>query len=758
MIPKEGQSVPVRFEVVKIRHRNDANGYTIFQAKFIEYPSTYLPTSEIVIIGNFPSILVEDEFEGVGSWKNNNIFGYNFMLEQAKRVVPQTEKGIQEFLKRCAKGIGAKTAEKIVKTFGIQTISIIEKDWKNLLKVQGMGEKRAKAIHEKLVVHKRFEEIALYVLSQGASYNTAIRIYESFGETAVMRIKENPYILCTIPKIGFAEADRFGKAERISFSHIERVKNGILTFLELNTKNRGNLYTEKQDLINRINKFLLDYGAFKTEKNVERITSNRVEEALKILKDEEKIVIEKEGNGTECIYLKSYHVIENQIVRHLKKLIEEPKPPIAMTAQIQEFIDNYESTHGFKLAEKQKEAVFMSIQSGMSILTGGPGTGKTQTINTIIQCIKTINPQALIHLCAPTGKASKRMTELTGMDAMTIHRTIGLNSFEKDNETSIIQGDFVIIDESSMIDAFVFYKLLESIDDNVRILFVGDYEQLPSVGPGLILRDLINSKKIPTTILNEIFRQARESQIVMNSHKIIKGVKTEDEDGLTFDVAKKDFYFIRRSDKIKAQQGILDSVESFIKNHGYKLQDIQILSPMRKGDLGVWQLNRLMQQKYNPPTSTKKEMKIDEISLLREGDKVIQTTNNYDLEVFNGEVGYVKYIGMNVDGDRIVEVDFDDKTITYDALSVEELELAYVITIHKSQGSEFPIVIMPIHSSQDIMLNKNLVYTAWTRAKQTVVCVGTTSALDNAIEKTDNTLRNSKIKEKIIEQIHPIAS
>ncbi|PLS19777.1 ATP-dependent RecD-like DNA helicase [Bacillus sp. M6-12] len=751
-------NIPVRFEVVKIRHRNEANGYTILQAKFIDYPSTYLPTSEIVIIGNFPSILVEDEFEGVGSWKSNNVFGYNFVLEQAKRVVPQTEKGIQEFLKRCAKGIGAKTAEKIVKTFGIQTISIIEKDWKNLLKVQGMGEKRAKAIHEKLIVHKRFEEIAMYVLSQGASYNTAIRIYEAFGESAIMRIKENPYVLCTIPKIGFAEADRFGRAERVPFSHVERVKYGILQFLELNTKNRGNLYTEKQYLNERIQKFLLDYGAFKAEKNVEVISPDRVNEALKFLKDEEKIAIEKEKNGTECIYMKSYHITENQIVRHLKKLIEEPKTPIALTSQIDTFIEEYQATKGITLAQRQKEAVYMALRNGMSILTGGPGTGKTQTINTIIQCIKSVKPTAVIHLCAPTGKASKRMTELTGMDAMTIHRTIGLNSFEKENETSVIEGDFVIIDESSMIDAFVFYKLLESIDEDVRILFVGDYEQLPSVGPGLILRDLINSNKIPTTVLNEIFRQARESQIVMNSHKIINGVKTGDEDGLTFDVEKKDFYFVRRSDKIKAQQGILESVESFIKNHGYKLQDIQILSPMRKGDLGVWQLNRLMQQKYNPPTAHKREMKLDEISLLREGDKVIQTTNNYELEVFNGEVGYVKYIGLNADGDQIVEVDFDDKTITYDALSVEELELAYVMTIHKSQGSEFPIVIMPIHASQEIMLNKNLVYTAWTRAKQTVVCVGTTSALDKAIDKNDNTLRNSKIKDKIIEQIQPLAS
>jgi exodeoxyribonuclease V alpha subunit len=749
----EEKSIPVKFEVVKIRHRNDVNGFTIFQAKFTEYPSSFLPTSEIVIMGNFPSIFEEDEFEGIGYWKKHPIYGYGFVLEWAKRIVPQTKKGIQEFLKRCVKGIGNKTAQKIVDYFGLSTISEIEKDWRNLLKVPGLGEKRAKRIYEKLSTHKKYEEVAMYVLSNGCGYRTAIRIYEALGESAIIRIKENPYCLCSIPKIGFPEADKFARNERIPFSHIERVKNGILYFLEVNTKNRGDLYVTKRYLKERIQKFLVDYGAYKNENEIEFIPFNKIEEALNSLKEDDKIVIEIDEDGTECIYLKSYHVIENQIIRHLKRLIEEPKPPIATRKQIEEFIAQYESTHGFRLAQKQKEAVFMALQNGLSILTGGPGTGKTQTINAIIQCIKFVNPTAVIHLCAPTGKASKRMTELTGMEAKTIHRTIGLNGFEKENETKILDGDFLIVDESSMIDAFVFYKLLDSINENMRILFVGDYEQLPSVGPGLILRDLINSNKIPTTVLTEIFRQKRESQIVMNSHKIIKGIKTTDKNGLQFDINKRDFYFIERKDKIKAQQTIIECIERFIHNQGYKLQDIQVLSPMRKGDLGVWQLNRLIQQRFNPPSPNKREIKLDEISVLREGDRVIQTVNNYELGVFNGEVGYVKEIGWNEDGEQIVKVDFEDKTIDYDELSVDELELAYVITIHKSQGSEFPVVIMPIHSSQAIMLNRNLIYTAWTRAKKTVVCVGSKEALDKAVDKTDNTVRNSKIKDKIIQKI-----
>ncbi|WCK57731.1 ATP-dependent RecD-like DNA helicase (plasmid) [Aneurinibacillus sp. Ricciae_BoGa-3] len=758
MIPKEGMDIPVKFEVVKIRKRFDTNGYTIFEAKFTDYPSTFLPTSEIVLAGNFPSIFEEDEFEGVGSWKNHNIYGYGFNLEWAKRLVPQTEKGIQEFLKRCVKGIGNKTAEKIVQHFGLQTISQIEADWKNLLKVPGMGEKRAKKIHEKMASHKKYEDVAMYVLSNGGGYKTALRIYEALGDSAIIRIKENPYSLCSIPKISFPQADKFAKNERIPFHHIERVKQGILYFLENDLKSKGNLYVTKRNLSQEINSFLLHVGAFKDETNHEFISYGKVNEALDMLIEEEKVVIEEDEEGVECIYTKSYHVIENQIVKHLKKLVEESKTPIATTQQIEEFITEYETTHKFPLAEKQKEAVFMALQNGMSILTGGPGTGKTQTINTIIQCIRTIKPTATIHLCAPTGKASKRMTELTGMEAMTIHRTIGLNGFQKENKTTLVQGDFVIIDESSMIDAFVFYKLLEAIDEDVRILFVGDYEQLPSVGAGLILRDLINSKKIPTTVLTEIFRQARESQIVMNSHKIIKGIKTTDKDGLTFDTNKNDFYFIQTQNKLDVQSRIIEMVDRFVQVQGYKLRDIQVLSPMRKGDLGVWRLNRLMQQKFNPPSATKKEWKVNELNFFREGDKVIQTVNNYDLEVFNGEVGYIHSISRNKEGDTIVEVEFDDKTVAYDELSIEEVELAFVITIHKSQGSEFPVVIMPIHSSQEGMLNKNLIYTAWTRAKETVVSIGSKDALDKAIDKTDNTIRFSKIKEKIAKQILPIAS
>ncbi|MDF2879487.1 MAG: hypothetical protein K0R54_44 [Clostridiaceae bacterium] len=746
-------SFNVKFEIKKIRYRNEETGYTVLEGRWISYPYTYLPTSELVMVGFFLSVLEEDEFEGEGYWVNDKTFGCQFKLTNNKRILPQSLKGIKSFLTRFVRGIGNKTADKIVDYYKEDTISKIEESFENLMKIPGIGEKKAKKIHEKISENNRMEDVSIFVLSNGFGYKVATKIYDLYKDGAIIKIKENPYCLSKDKKLGFLIADKFAKNLNLPYDNKERIKEGLNYYLRIATKSKGDLYVYKDKLLHSFPEFLDKYGAYKDEKS-KNISLPLINEALEILITDGEIVIEKDKKYRECVYLKSSHIIENKIVKTLKRIIEEPNLPLCSKDQIQEFINKYEETYGLKLASKQVEAVFMSLQNGLSILTGGPGTGKTQTINTIIQCIKYVKPQALINLSAPTGKASKRMTELTNMDAQTIHRLIKLNGFDVENQLDKIEGDFLIIDESSMIDAYVFFKLLEATDENTRILFVGDYEQLPSVGPGLILRDLINSNKIPTTTLNEIFRQAKESQIVMNSHKIIKGIKTTDKDGLSFDAKKEDFYFIERTDRIKTQKAIIECVKRFVDNGLYSLSDIQILSPMKKGDLGVHNLNRIMQQTFNPPANTKSEMKINETTFFRVGDRVIQTTNNYELTVFNGEVGVVTAIYRDDNDDLKMEVDFDNKIVEYDEFTAEELLLAYVITIHKSQGSEFPIVIMPIHDSQALMLNKNLIYTAWTRAKKTVVVVGSKKVLDNSITVDDNTVRNSKIKEKIIENIN----
>ena len=740
--------IEVSFEVKKIRHRTPETGYTIAEVVFQKYNSTFIPTSEKVVIGNFVSILEGDEFEGVGTWVNDYIYGYGFNLKESKLVLPKSEKGMMDFLQRNIKGLGKKTAENIVNTFGLQTISKAQEDWRHLLKIKGLGQKRAIVIHETLKQHKKMEEIALYIMNHGGTYDTAFKVYEYFGDESVSTIQRDPYQLCRISKVQFLDVDKIAKAENISFNNIERTKAGIEFFLANEASVKGNLYVTYNVIENEINEFLLRFGAYKTLQ--EGISIKQVKEAVDVLKKQEKIATEYNDAGELLVYKKGNFVIEERIISALQERILDDDNAFASTSVINDFLMNYEESRAVRLARKQQESVHMTMSSGLSVLTGGPGTGKTQTINTILECIFAHKKDAIVHLCAPTGIASKRMTQMTGREAQTIHRKIGLNGFDVESSIDKLEGDFLIVDESSMIDAYIFYKLLMSAPPEMRIVFVGDYQQLPSVGPGLILRDLIESHRVPVTILTEIFRQAQESQIVMNSHKLIAGKKTTDIEGIKFDKTKNDFYFIQKSNVLDAQQALLASVERMIKNVGYKLEDIQILAPMRKGDLGVDELNRLMQQRFNPPTATKREVKKGNTSLLRTGDRVIQTVNNYELEVFNGEVGYISYIGMNINGDDVVEVKYGEKVVNYNMMAVNEVDLAYVITIHKSQGSEFPVVIIPIHSSHERMLTRNLIYTAWTRAKKVVVNIGMKSALDKAIDEKDSTIRNSQIREKLL--------
>lgn len=747
------EAVKARFVIKKIRLHNSENGFTIAEAKFTKYESDYLPTIELVVVGNFVSVFEGDEFEGKGKWVNHDVFGYQFHVEFPKRIVPQSRKGIMQFICRHVRGVGKKTAEKIVNKFGEQTLSKIEEDWRNLLEVGGISEKRAKKIYEKLAKYKQFEEIAMFVLSLGGGYKTVLRVYEVFGESAIMKIRENPYVLCSIQKVGFPVADLFAKNMGFSHQHIERIKEAVLYLLDWCSKARGDLYVPQHEIKSVLSKFLHYHGAFKGATEDEyRIEPNNIDKAIEELKKQERIVIEVNDKGEECVYLKNFNFIENRIVALLKRHMEAKKPLNFTNAQIRSFLDWYEKSKGIRLADQQKAAVYMALTNGFSIMTGGPGTGKTQTINAIIQCVKHYKPDAVIHLFAPTGKASKRMSELTGMEAMTIHRGIGLGYEEEQRTFNIVEGDLLVVDETSMMDAYVCYRLLLSVTENTRILFVGDYNQLPSVGPGLILRDFIQSGKIPTTKLTEIFRQknTKESQIVLNAHRVLQGNIYD----ITFDEDKGDFYFIERKNRLDVQRTIITCVERLIKNGGYSLDDIQILSPMKKGDLGVWELNRLMQERFNPRREGIREIKVNETMVFREGDRVIHTVNNKDLNVYNGEVGRIISI-FEDEGKPHVEVEYDEsRQVIYNELNIEEIELVYAKTTHKSQGSEYPVVIMPIHSSQEKMLSKTLIFTGWTRAQEKVIMVGQKSVLYKGLSKDENIVRNSNIKEKIIKEIH----
>ena len=750
------QQIEVVFEVEKIIHRNEQNGYTVVKAKFKSYPDKYSPpTREIIIVFNYlGGVTVEDEFKGIGQWKYTMAYGHQLVLEDIELSMPVSVKGIEEYLKKRLKGVQKKTIEKIVSVYQEETIEKIVEGAHTLVKV-GVRKETARKIHEKIKEDYMVEAIFPFLRSHGVPNKQMIIIYEAFGDNTKRKIIDNPYSICALNKVSFKTADRIANSIGVKFNNLQRVIYGIKYFIDVKMKNQGDLYVLEDTIVKELMDFLKYYGCFDDDK-VTTIPKKIIETAIAELEAMKKIVVTKDEQDRKCVYLSYYHKIENEIVRLLQRIILTPRAKICTNEQIEDFIHKYEAEYNFSFAVRQKEAIYMALESGISILTGGPGTGKTQTINSIIQCIKSIVPWATIELCAPTGRASRRMTELSNISAKTIHRLIGLNGFEEESELVDISADFLIVDESSMIDAYVFYKLLLAVSNNTRIIFVGDYDQLPSVGPGLILRDLINSNRIAVTRLTEIFRQAESSQIVMNSHKIIKGITSIDTNGLTFDVSKGDFYFIEKTEAIKIRETLLKSVNNLIVNKGLTVDEVQVLTVMNNGDLGVDAINKEMQIQFNPPAVDKPEVKTSPTTLLRLGDKVTQTVNNYDLQVFNGDVGRI--IKIEIIQDEVeITVDFMNRTVVYNREYSTELSLAYAITVHKSQGSEFPAIVMPFHSSLNILLNRNTVYTGLTRAKKIAVCVGTIKELDEAIGKTENTVRNSQIKFKLQLAIPEIA-
>lgn len=739
--------IEIVFEVKKIIFRDSETGYTLANVNLISHPRDIeVPTAEPIIAGYFNAIHVKDEFKAIGKWVDTGVNGYRFNVKTSRLVFPETDKGMIEFIVRFAKGVGRVSAKRIVETFKEDTFNVIMNKPEELLKIKGITEKRAESIHKSISQCKDYEDVALFLIPLGFSHSDVVKIYEEFGYGAIDKIKTNPYILYKFNKIEFLVIDKAAERLGLKPNNQERIKEGIIYYINTQMKNRGDLFVYKSDIINKLSLFLQNHGAFKEDLT---LSEDEINLALKSLKANKRIDVD--NNGNKIIYISFYKFVEDEIVRLLNKMINTQLPYLCYKKSIDNFIKDYEKKNNITLADKQKEALYMVASNKISILTGGPGTGKTQTINAVIKLHKSVNTNSIIELAAPTGRAAKRMTELTGMEAKTIHRLIGLNSFKEENsQLNEIDADLLIIDEASMVDAYVFYNLLSAIPEKTRLLIVGDYQQLPSVGPGLILRDLIDSNMIKTTALTEVFRQAQDSQIVTNAHKIIGGNKN-----ISLDIKKGDFYFIDELMVNKINDKILKSIYRLLQL-GYSMDEIQVLSVMNKGDLGVVQLNKNIQRMFNPAKKGKPEVKVGVERAFRLGDKVMQTENNYDLEVFNGEVG--KIIGVKNEPIRELIVDFGDKIITYKNDAIHELTLAYAITVHKSQGSEFDIIIMPIHKSLNILLNRNIIYTAWTRAKKKVVCIGDKEELNRGIDKIDNTIRNSQIKSKLINSVLDMSS
>lgn len=719
--------------VTHIKYRNEKNGYTILTLETDE--------DDVVCVGCFSAVSEGDLLSVTGTYTVHNVYGEQFLMEHYEVQEPENAVAMERYLASGAiKGVGAKLAARIVRRFKEDTFRIMEEEPERLAEVSGISEKSAHAIYEQFVEKRELRHAMLFLQQYGISNTLAVKIYERYKSQMEVVLTENPYRLAEdIDGIGFRIADEIATKVGLRSDSEYRVRAAVFYVLTQAGSN-GHVYLPEEEVLMQTCE-LLELGR------------ETVKRQIDILQLEKKIIV-KDVDGDRLLYGSTAYYTELNTARMLLDLnVSYDLPDSVLETRLVAL----ERREGIELDELQQKAVFETARHGVFVLTGGPGTGKTTTIRTMLEFFEKEGLDIL--LAAPTGRAAKRMTETTGREARTIHRLLELKvsegmgnrmSFER-NEENPLECDLIIIDEMSMVDIYLMHALLKAVPIGTRLVLVGDVNQLPSVGPGNVLRDIIDSGCFSVVTLDKIFRQAQESDIVTNAHKIHAGEE------IRLDNKSKDFFFLQREDLTVIQQSILYLVKEKLPKHlKVKPQEIQVLTPMRKGELGVERLNVLLQEHLNPADPGKKE-KEHAKGVFREGDKVMQIKNNYQTEwetrsrygipmesgtgVFNGDCGTITEI--NFFSERL-SVCFDEGRIAeYPFSQLDELELAYAATIHKSQGSEYPAVVLPLLSGPRLLMNRNLLYTAVTRAKQCVMIVGNAATVWAMIENTDEMKRYS---------------
>lgn len=721
--------------------RNEENGYTVFQFNNED--------GELTCVGKFPYIGDGEFLELEGEYVMHPSYGLQLQVINHKIKEPEDKEAIERYLGSGAiKGIGPALAGKIVAKFGEETFRIMEEEPERLSEIKGISEKKAREICVQVEEKKDLRQAMIYLQKYGISLQLAVKIYQKYGLGIYSVLEENPYRLADdIEGIGFKTADEIASRIGIHTDSDFRIQSGIYYTL-LQSVQDGNVFLEEKVLSAKAAHLL-------------EVEISDVEKYLMDLAMEKKVVLKRDGENVR-VYPSGYYYMEMNTARMLNDLnirYDESEQ------QIRKKIEKLEKKCELELDERQKEAVVEAVKNGIFILTGGPGTGKTTTINAMIRYF--LSEAMDIRLAAPTGRAAKRMTETTGYEAQTIHRLLEVtgNPEEADkggfgrNSDNPLETDVVIIDEMSMVDLPLMHALLAAIPAGTRLILVGDINQLPSVGPGKVLKDMIDSRVFPVMMLTRIFRQAQESDIVVNAHRIHAGEE------IRLDNKSQDFFFLKRQDADVIISVILTLIQKKLPRYvDAKMTDIQVLAPMKKGLLGVERLNQILQKYLNPPSVKKQEKEYGE-KIFRVGDKVMQTKNNYQLEweistkyglvvdkgvgIFNGDIGIVTAIHTY---DETVEVEFDEKRkVKYPFKLLEELELAYAITIHKSQGSEYPAVIIPLLSGPRQLYCRNLLYTAVTRAKKCVTLVGSETVFQEMVQNVDEQKRNTSLSERIRE-------
>ncbi|MDA8325458.1 MAG: ATP-dependent RecD-like DNA helicase [Nitrospiraceae bacterium] len=718
----------IKGQIERITFYNEENGYTIAKMKAGGRHDL------VTVVGNLLSVSAGDVLKIQGQWKNHPKFGEQFEVISYESVVPATVKGIEKYLgSGLIKGIGPVMARRLVAKFGLETLNVIEAETARLSEVDGIGEKRIDMIKKAWDDQKEIRDVMVFLQGHGVSPAYAAKIYKQYEKESVKIVQENPYRLATdIFGIGFITADKIAEKLGIARDSQIRAEAGILYVLH-QLSDEGHVYYPYEPLIEECKKVL----------GLERDVIVR---AFSKIAEDRKIIIEdlNAGEFTEnnkAVYLAKFYVCETGVAARLKGLMQFPKRLRAFDRD--KALEWVQKELKINLAKNQKQAVREAIDKKVMVVTGGPGTGKTTIINSIIRIYRKLGQRVL--LAAPTGRAAKRMSEASGHEARTVHRLLEFSPKEgkfKKDENNPLLADLIVIDETSMMDTVLMYQFLKAVHREATLVFVGDVDQLPSVGAGNVLKDIIDSGSIPTVRLNEIFRQAKESMIVVNAHRINNGhMPVTGKTG----VSPQDFYFFLAEEPELALQKIIELCKEKIpRKFGFKpVDDIQVLTPMHRGIIGAANLNAELQKHLNPSTN---ELIRGGMSL-KTGDKVMQIRNNYDKEVFNGDIGRIVKIDRE---EQEIAIDFDGKVVHYEYPELDEIVLAYAVSIHKSQGSEYPAIVMPVLTQHYILLQRNLLYTGITRGKRLVVLVGTKKAVAIAIKNDKPQKRYTLLRERLL--------
>ncbi|HEX6479501.1 MAG TPA: ATP-dependent RecD-like DNA helicase [Ktedonobacteraceae bacterium] len=720
--------------VERVTYHAEDTGYTVARLKVASHHDL------ITIVGSFPDIHAGQTLRLTGYYREHATYGQQFQVVSAQETKPATLTGLEKYLgSGLIKGIGPVTAKRIVKHFGLDTLEIIEQSCSRLIEVPGIGERRVALIERAWAAQKAIKEVMLFLRGHDVSTTYAVKIYKVYGDTSIEIVSKNPYQLATdIYGIGFITADTIARKLGIAPDSDFRYQAGLLYVLS-QAGEEGHCFLPVEKLVEHATKRLALPDA--------PVDPTRIETLIEAMAKEQQLIIEQ-GYGDladqQICYAPAFYHTEVALARRLAAFASTPVQ--VDSARVGRWIDTFTQKRGMTLSAEQRCAVELAASSRLLVLTGGPGCGKTFTTRTIVALWRAMGKSIL--LAAPTGRAAQRLAEMTKCEAKTIHRLLAFDPETmqfRSNEENPLEADAIVVDETSMLDLFLAHSLFKAIPPQAQVLLVGDTDQLPSVGPGMVLRDLIASEQIPVVRLTEVFRQAAASHIITNAHRINAGQYPQLTPTTKF--AESDCLWLEAPEPELGAEGIRHLVSEYLPKHGINpAQQVQVLCPATRGEVGTRQLNTMLQQVLNPAKPGKTELARGG-SVLRVGDRVIQQVNDYQREVFNGDVGTVRTIDLE---EQEVVVQFaDERTVSYDYADLSELSLAWAVTIHKSQGSEYPVVVLPLFMQHYLLLSRNLLYTGLTRAKQLAILVGPPKSIGFAVKRMLDRQRYTALADRL---------